>query len=71
MTVAQTLLAIKAIPGMTARYRDGEYRVYPTYADSTYTKPEREFHQEAQAYYTDDAEDALVTAHKMAEEARK
>lgn len=61
MTIKQTIAAIKAIPGMTARCVDGEYRV-------TFTEGSNAT-REAMAYYTDDAQDAIGTARAMSSEA--
>lgn len=71
MNNAQTLAAIKALPNMTARRKDGEYRV--TFSDAAMlammpgaTHAERRDRQEELAYYTDDTDDALGTAQAMA-----
>ncbi|WP_323025746.1 hypothetical protein [Castellaniella sp.] len=72
-SIKATKAAIKAIPSMTASCSDGEWRV----TINLYRLSERfpgksaawcEAKQEAMAYYTDDADDALGTARKMAEE---
>lgn len=70
MTDKETREAIKSLPGMTGRKTDGEWRVtiniyrlserFPT--DNIDQCDER---QEAMAYYTTDAEDALSTARAM------
>jgi hypothetical protein len=53
LRVADAFAAIRAV-GMTARYRDGEWRVCPKGG------------KEAEAYYTNDPEDAVGTAKLMA-----
>lgn len=71
MNHSQTLAAIKALPHMTARRTDGEYRV--TMSDAamrelmpTATHAQRRERQEELAAYTDCAADALGTAQAMA-----
>lgn len=59
-----TVKAIKALPGMTADRIDGEWRVSVTFCQLLERNPEKtlewcEAKQEAMAYYTDDAADAL------------
>ena len=56
MTIAETKAAIRRIEGMTARCRDGEWRV--NYVGG----------KEETAYYTDDPQDALDTAIAMSHE---
>lgn len=70
MNVKETLAAIKALPGMTASRNDGEWRVTITRDHLSARYPEkkaawRDKKQEAMAYYTNDAEDALGTARDM------
>lgn len=70
MTVQQTRDAIKALPGMTAVRVDGEWRVTINLYRLSERFPTRttkwcEQKQEAMAYYTNDAEDALGTARDM------
>lgn len=68
-TVAATVAAIKALPGMTARRTDGEWRV--TYTAAAITEREgvtgkaRDERAESLACYTNDADDALATAAAM------
>lgn len=73
MSKTKTLAAIKALPGMTARFNadSGEYRV--TFTDEVWLAydPSRDAaHRRAlsedAAYYTDDEADALGTAIRMA-----
>jgi hypothetical protein len=71
MTKAQTIAAIKALPGrcMTARCTDGEWRVsfsIPAIQmanDLSYVMAKAR--NEAVAYYTNDAEDAVASAKAM------
>lgn len=69
-SIKETRDAIRALPGMTALHVDGEWRV----TINLYRLPERypnkgtawyEEKQEAMAYYTEDAEDAITTARDM------
>jgi hypothetical protein len=71
MNQKETLATIKALRGMTARVRDGEYRV--TFAADHIaaimphlTAREVQDRAEAVASYTNDAADALATAKRMA-----
>lgn len=71
MNNTQTLAAIKALPSMTARRKDGEYRL--TFSDAAMsammpsaTHAERRDRQEEIACYTDDKDDAYGTAKAMA-----
>lgn len=69
-TAAATRAAIKALPGMTAVRIDGEWRVTVNLYRLSERHPEKnlawcEAKQEAMAYYTDDAADALATARDM------
>lgn len=69
MTIAATVAAIKALPGMTARQTLGEWRVTYTQAAITeregVTGRERDERAESLACYTNDATDALDTARAM------
>lgn len=69
-TVAATRAAIKALPGMTAVRLDGEWRVTVNIYRLSERHPDKgaawcEAAQEAMAYYTEDAADALATARDM------
>lgn len=66
MTIKSTLAAIHAIPVLSARCRDGEYRVTLCLFAIGERHPEltRKVaieRAEAISYYTNDAEDALLT----------
>lgn len=70
MSVKATRAAIKAIPNMTASCTDGEWRVTIDMYRLSERHPGKprvwcEEKQEAIAYYTDDAADALETARQM------
>lgn len=70
MTVQATRAAIKALPGMTACKLNGEWRVTINLYRLSERFPDKktdwcEDKQEAMAYYTDDADDALATARAM------
>lgn len=60
MTIRQTLAAIKAIHGMTAKWKaeTREFRV-------AYLPAKPGQSNEAEAYYTEDADDAIYTADFM------
>lgn len=69
-SIKETRDAIKALPGMTAMHADGEWRVTVNLYRLSERYPDKntawcEEKQEAMAYYTDDAEDALMTAKSM------
>lgn len=69
-TIKATRDAIKALPGMTALYNDGEWRVTVNLYRLSERYPDKdtkwcEKKQEDMAYYTDDADDALSTARDM------
>ncbi len=71
MNRTTTIAAIKALPGMTARCVDGEYRVTYTRDEMMRREPmvsvqEINTRIEAVACYTNDASDALNTARAMA-----
>lgn len=59
MSIAQTLAAIKAMPNVSAEWLPStrEYRVIPLWLPAKVT--------EENAYYTDDADDAVGTAALM------
>ena len=72
-SVASIKNEIKAIPNMTALYRDGEWRVTINLYRLSERHPDKdtawcEERQEAMAYYTEDAEDALATAKAMSKQ---
>jgi hypothetical protein len=69
-TVKETRDAIKALPGMTAGRLGGEWRVTVNIYRLSEQFPDKglewcEHKQEAVAYYTEDADDALATARDM------
>lgn len=69
-SIKATRDAIKALPGMTALHADGERRVTINLYQLSERYPDKktawcEEKQEAMAYYTEDAEDALATARNM------
>ena len=69
-SIKATRDAIKALPGMTALHADGEWRVTINLYQLSERYPDKktawcEEKQEAMAYYTEDAEDALATARNM------
>ena len=69
-SIKDTKDAIKALPGMTALHADGEWRVTVNLYRLSERYPDQdtawcEQKQEAMAYYTNDAEDALATAADM------
>lgn len=73
-TIKETRDAIKALPGMTAIYsgEDQEWRVAFDFYRISERFPDKnaawcEQWQEAAAYYTEDADDALATAQAMSE----
>jgi hypothetical protein len=68
--IATTRAAIKALPGMTADCIRGEWRVTVNLYRLSERFPDRntawcEAKQEAMAYYTEDAADAIGTARHM------
>lgn len=70
MTQKQTLAAIRAL-GLVARFdpETREYRVaHPlsVWANQGFPAWEQRTRQEAESYYTNDADDALATARRMA-----
>ncbi len=72
-TVKATRDAIKALPGMTAMHADGEWRVTVNLYRLSERYPDKdtawcEAKQEAMAYYTTDANDALATAQSMSKQ---
>ena len=72
-TVKQTLDAIKSVPGMTSTHSDGEWRVVVKIDQIAERFPEktatwRKEKQEAMAYYTTIADDAVSTAHRISKE---
>ena len=72
-TVKATKDAIKALPGMTAMHADGEWRVTVNLYRLSERYPDKdtawcEEKQEAMAYYTTDADDALATAQSMSKQ---
>ncbi len=72
-SIKETRAAIRAIPNMTASCVDGEWRVTINIYRLSERHPGKphawcEEKQEAIAYYTDDAEDALGTARQMSEQ---
>lgn len=69
-SIKATKDAIKALPGMTALHADGEWRVTVDLYRLSERYPEKntawcEKKQEAMAYYTNDADDAIATAQSM------
>lgn len=69
-SIKETRDAIKALPGMTAMHADGEWRVTVNLYRLSERYPDKntawcEEKQEAMAYYTEDAMDALMTARSM------
>lgn len=69
-TIAGTRAAIKALPGMTAVRHNGEWRVTINIYRLSERFPDKgidwcDAKQEAMAYYTEDADDALATARAM------
>ena len=69
-SIKETRDAIKALPGMTALHADGEWRVTVNLYRLSERYPDKgtawcEEKQEAMAYYTEDAEDAVATARDM------
>ena len=72
-SVKATKDAIKALPGMTAMHADGEWRVTVNLYRLSERYPDKdtawcEEKQEAMAYYTTDADDALATAQSMSKQ---
>ena len=72
-SIKETRTAIKVLPGMTAQHADGVwrvtinlYRISERYPNKNWAWCEEK--QEEMAYYTTDAEDALVTAKNMSKE---
>lgn len=71
-SIKATRDAIKELPGMTALHSDGEWRVTVNLYRLSERYPDKgrawcEERQEAIAYYTNDADDALATAKRMSQ----
>lgn len=65
MTQREVIKAVHDL-GMSCRVCEGEFRIAPSLYTITGSKSEQREAQEAIAYYTTDAQDALDTAKAMA-----